>query len=112
MAYVTPNRVQDTTTSTSTGVLALANNPPVGLRSFSDAVAAADLAIGDVVPITVQHRTANEWEVGDYTYSAANQLTRTTIYDSSNAGAAVNFSAGIKDVAVAQHGNTIEGGTF
>jgi hypothetical protein len=39
-----------------------------------------------------------DWETGIATYSAANTLTRTTVIDSSNATALVNFAAGSKRV--------------
>jgi hypothetical protein len=58
------------------------------------------MSVGDTCYYSVQHQTINEWEVGLATYSSANTLTRTTIYSSSNAGSAVNFSAGTKDVFI------------
>jgi hypothetical protein len=54
--------------------------------------------VADTVYYAIAHRTANEWEVGLGTYSATNTLTRTTVHSSSNANAAVTFSAGTKDV--------------
>jgi hypothetical protein len=41
-----------------------------------------------------------DYEVGKGTYSGANTLTRTTVEQSSNAGAAVNFAAGSKNVGI------------
>lgn len=41
-----------------------------------------------------------EWETGLGTYSAANTITRTTVHNSSNGGAAVSFSAGTKRVSL------------
>jgi hypothetical protein len=58
------------------------------------------MSVGDTCYYSAQHQTLNEWEVGLATYSSANTLTRTTIYSSSNAGSAVNFSAGTKDVFI------------
>jgi hypothetical protein len=73
------------------------------------------MTTNDTCPYLVQHRTAAEWETGYATYSATNQLTRTTVMTSSNANAAVSFSAGTKDVVLADIAdleNTIDGGTF
>jgi hypothetical protein len=92
MAHITEDRVRETTTTTGTGVLALAG-AVAGFRTF-----AAVLATSDTVWYAIVHQTANEWEVGLGTYSAANQLTRTTVLESSNANALVAFSAGTKDV--------------
>jgi hypothetical protein len=58
------------------------------------------MSIGDTCYYSIQGQTTSEWEVGLGTYSSANTLTRTTVYSSSNAGSAVNFSAGTKDVFI------------
>jgi len=44
------------------------------------------------------------WETGQYTYTGANTLARTTVISSSNAGALVSFTAGSKDVFMCQPG--------
>jgi hypothetical protein len=56
------------------------------------------MSIGDTCYYAIQGQTTSEWEVGLATYLVANTLTRTTIYSSSNAGAAVVFSVGTKNV--------------
>jgi hypothetical protein len=56
------------------------------------------MSVGDTCYYSIQGQTTSEWEVGLGTYSSANTLTRTTIYSSSNAGSAVTFSAGTKNV--------------
>jgi hypothetical protein len=58
------------------------------------------MTTSDTCYYSIQHQTLNEWETGTATYSSANTLTRTTIASSSNANAAVNFSAGTKDVSI------------
>jgi hypothetical protein len=95
MAHITADRVKDTTTTTGTGALTVSGTAPTGFRTFS-----AVCATSDTFYYAVQHQTANEWEVGLGTYSGTNEITRTTVLASSNAGAAVNFSAGTKDVFV------------
>lgn len=95
MAFVTADRVLDSSTSTGTGAFVVSGTPAAGYRTFS-----AVLSVSDTFYYSIQHQTMNEWEVGLGTYSSANTLTRTTIYSSSNAGSAVTFSAGTKDVFI------------
>jgi hypothetical protein len=93
MAHVKADMVQETSTSTGTGAVTLAG-AVVRRRAFSSVMANADTC-----HYTIEHTTANEWEVGVGTYTAAGTtLTRTTVLSSSNAGAAVNFSAGTKSI--------------
>jgi hypothetical protein len=58
------------------------------------------MSVGDTCYYSIQGQTTSEWEVGLGTYSSANTLTRTTVYSSSNAGSAVTFSAGTKNVMI------------
>jgi hypothetical protein len=95
MAHVTSDRVRDTSTTNGNGVLALTGTAPRGYRDFSSVC-----SVFDTFWYSIQHRTTGEWEVGLGTYSAVNQITRTTILASSNAGSAVNLSAGTKDVFI------------
>lgn len=93
MAWITADHVLDTTTSTGTGAVVVSGTSSNGYRTFS-----AVMAVNDTCYYSIMHQSLNEWEVGLATYSAANTLTRTTVQSSSNAGAAVTFSAGTKDV--------------
>lgn len=95
MAFVVADRVRDTTLTNGTGVLTVDAAPPDTYRTFS-----AVCATNDTLQIVIVHRTANEWEVCNATYSASNQLTRNRVLASSNAGAAVSFTSGVKDVAM------------
>lgn len=92
MAYIVADRVKETTTVTGTGPATLAGAAS-GYRSF-----ASQLSIGDTCAYVIVNSNASEWETGIGTYSAVNTLTRTTIQASTNANAAVVFSAGTKDV--------------
>lgn len=95
MALILADRVKDTTTTSSTGTITLSGTAPTGYQNFSV------IGNGNTTYYTIAHQTANEWEVGIGTYtSAGTTLARTTILASSNAGSAVNFSAGTKDVFV------------
>jgi hypothetical protein len=71
----------------------VSGTPAAGYQTFS-----AVMSVGDTCYYSIQGQTTSEWEVGLGTYSSANTLTRTTIYSSSNAGSAVVFSAGTKNV--------------
>lgn len=94
MAHLTADRVRETTTTTGTGAITLAG-AVVGFRAFSSV-----LSIGDTCYYSVASLPGTEWEVGVGTYSALNTLTRTTVLSSSNAGAAVTFSAGTKEIFI------------
>ena len=95
MPLIRADRVKESSTSTSTGAFLL-NGADSTYRTF-----ASVCAVGDTVYYAIAHRSASEWEVGLGTYSAVNTLTRTTVHASSNANAAVAFSAGTKDVLLA-----------
>jgi hypothetical protein len=101
MPYIVADRVKETTTVTGTGPATLAGAAS-GYRSF-----ASQLSIGDTCAYVIVNSNASEWETGIGTYSAVNTLTRTTIHASTNANAAVVFTAGVKDVFMAPTANTI-----
>jgi hypothetical protein len=95
MALILKDRVKETTTVTSTGTATLLG-AVTGYQSFSV------IGTGNTCYYTIAAQTTNEWEVGIGTYTSPNQLSRDTVLSSSNSNAAVNFSAGLKDVFVAQ----------
>lgn len=95
MAFVTADRVRDTSTTTGTGSFTVSGTAPTGYRTLS-----AVLSASDTFYYAIQHQTANEWEVGLGTYSSANVFARTTVLSSSNANTAVTFSSGTKDVFI------------
>lgn len=117
MALVIADRVRETSTTTGTGTLTLAGAVS-GFQTFSTAIGNTNTCYYTIV-------NGSEWEVGLGTV-AAGTLARTTILKSSNAGSAVNFSAGTKDVfgtypadkavltdsAQTLSSKTIEAGTF
>lgn len=93
MAHIVADAVKETTTGTGTGNLTLA-----GVVSTFQAFSAV-CANNDTFFYRIAHQSANEWEIGLGTYvSATPAIARTTILESSNADAAVNFTAGTKDV--------------
>jgi hypothetical protein len=95
MAFVTADRIRDTTTSAGTGSITVSGTPPTGYLTFS-----AVLSVGDTFYYAIQGQATSEWEVGIGTYSSANVFARTTILSSSNSNSIVTFSAGTKDVFI------------
>lgn len=93
MALQLGDRIRDTATTTGTGAFTVSGTAPITYRTLS-----AVLSTNDTFDYFIQHQTLDEWEVGTATYNGSNAFTRTTVRSSSNAGAAVNFSAGTKDV--------------
>lgn len=94
MALVIKDRVRESTTTTGAGPITL-NGAIGGYRAFSAVMANGDTTWYAIV------LPAGDWETGIGTWVTGNQLQRTTVLDSSNAGAAVNFGSGTKDVLMA-----------
>ena len=93
MAFILNDRVKETTTTTGTGAITLAGAVG-GFETFS-----AGIGGSNTTYYAISHQTANEFEVGFGTLNGgASTLTRTYIINSSNSDAAVDFSAGTKDV--------------
>jgi len=91
MALVLADRVREASTSIGTGALVL-SGAISGYQSFSAAIGNTNTTYYGVT-----NSGTAEWEVGLGTISAG-LLTRTTIFASSNGGAAVVFTTGTKDV--------------
>ena len=105
MALVLADRVRETTTTVGTGTVTLAG-AVTGFQSF------AVVGNGNTTYYTIAGQGTSEWEVGIGTYTLAGTLlARTTVLASSNAGSAVNFSVGTKDVFVTYPaGRSVSGG--
>lgn len=88
------DRVKQTTTSTGTGAVALSGTVS-GFQTFAQA-----FPTGTQVYYCIADGT--NWETGTGTYTAGSpgSLSRDTIFDSSNSGAAVAWGVGTKDVFV------------
>jgi hypothetical protein len=83
------DRVQETTTTTGTGAIAL-GGPVQGYEAFSD-----DFANGNRLYYCITNGTV--WEIGAGTYnSGPNTISRDLVIESSNGDALVNFPAGGK----------------
>ncbi|WP_025915518.1 hypothetical protein [Herminiimonas sp. CN] len=98
MALIIADRIKETSTSTGTGAFILAG-AVLGFKSFaSRCTSPSDTCYYTIQGVDGSGNPTGEWETGKATYSAANTLTRTTVTASSNADAAVSFSAGTKQV--------------
>jgi len=92
MALVVADRVQETTTTTGTGTYTLAGAKD-GFQSFA--------AVGDGNTCYYAITDGTDWETGIGTFTlSGTTLARTTIIESSNSDAAVNWGAGNKDIFV------------
>ena len=97
MALVVKDRVKETTATTGTGTLTL-GSAVAGFQAFS-----AVLSNADTTYYAIFESSTGAFEVGLGTYaSPANTLARTTVLESSNAGSAINLTAGDADVFVTQ----------
>jgi hypothetical protein len=94
MAFAVNDRVKETSTTTGTSTLTLDGAVP-GFETFSSAIGNTNTTY-----YAIQNQSVpTEFEVGIGTVGAGT-LSRDTIISSSNSDAAVNFSAGTKDVFV------------
>lgn len=101
MTLIREDRIAETTTTTGSGVLTLGGAISTAFKTFTSVCAIGDTFYGTIEGVDGFGVPTGEWEDGLYTYSAANQITRTTVQRSSNANAAVVFSAGTKRVFLA-----------
>jgi hypothetical protein len=94
MALVINDRVKETSTSTGTGTINLAG-AETGYESFVSGVGNSNKTY-----YAIELNSLGEWEVGvgTVTSGSPDTLSRDTIISSSNSDAAVNFSAGTKNV--------------
>lgn len=95
------NRIKETSTTTGTGNLTLAG-AATGYLSFTT-VFGTNTSFGYCIALA----GSAEWEVGIGYLSGGTTLVRDQVIASSNSNAAVNFSAGTKDVFCTQPAETI-----
>jgi hypothetical protein len=91
MAFKLADSIQETATTpaSGTGLSTVLGASPNGFKTFS-----SFMSVGDTTWLT--RRMGNDFETGVFTYTAANELTPTQIFESSNGNAAVVWTAGIK----------------
>ena len=93
MAFILNDRVKETSTTTGTGAFTL-GGAVSGFETFS-----AGIGGSNTTYYCIFHNGTTEFEVGFGTLNGgASTLTRTNIISSSNSDAAVDFSAGSKEV--------------
>ena len=94
MALALKDRVKETTIVVGTGAATLLGSS-IGFQPFSV------VGNGNTTYYCISDQFGSNWEVGIGTYSSSgNTLARTTVLASSNGGALVVFTAGVKDVFV------------
>ena len=93
MALVLKDRVRVTSTTAGTGAFTL-GSAATGYQDFSV------IGTGNTTYYTIADQSGANWEVGLGTYTSPNQLSRDTVYESSNSNNLVDFGAGTKDVFV------------
>lgn len=99
MPYHIEDRVLELSTSVGTGAFALAG-ALTGYRAMAAVYTVADTLPYYIEAIDADGQPSGEFEFGMGTYSAANELTRTSVRGSSNANAVVAFAPGSKVVGV------------
>jgi hypothetical protein len=105
MALQYGDRIQETFTTTGTGTISL-GGAVIGYQAFSAVCSNSDTAYYAATDGT-------NWEVGLGTYTTSgNTLARTTILASSNAGSAVSWGAGTKNIWLDYPANKASGGTL
>ena len=93
MAFITGDRVKETSTTTGTGDFTL-DGASSGFKAFGDLV-----SVGDTVYYAIYDETAGDFEVGEGSFpTATTTLQRDTVLSSSNSDTLVNFAAGAKVV--------------
>jgi len=94
MALILGDRIKETTTVAGTGTATLLG-ATTGFQSFTA------VGNGNTTYYCIADQGGPNWEVGIGTYTASGTtLARTTVLASSNAGALVVFTTGVKDVFV------------
>ena len=86
------DRVKETTTTTGTGNITLLGAVSQ-FQSFGNAY-----VLNEPLYYAIVGQTGTEWETGRGYLSGTSTLVRVTVFESSNANAAVSLSAGTKDI--------------
>lgn len=86
------DRTKETTTTTGTGTITL-----LGAVSQFQAFS-ANFVVGEPLYYAIVGQTGTEWEVGRGQLLTSSTLQRDVVFESSNANALVNLSAGTKDI--------------
>lgn len=110
MALIVADRIQETSSTAGTGNLTLLG-ATTGYRAASTVCANGDTFTYYAEDIDALGRPLGAWETGLGTWGTGNILTRTTIYASSNGGAAVSWAAGTRRIGLGLVSNAALGPT-
>jgi hypothetical protein len=94
------DRVMETSTTTGTGTITLAG-AKTGYSSFASGLGSSPVVTCSCIT------DGTDFEVGEGTFNGTTSLARERIRRSSNAGAAVNWAAGTRDVFITASANVI-----
>lgn len=100
MAIIVADRVLETSTTVGTGAYTL-GGAVTGYRAAGAVCANGDTFTYYADDVDAYGRSLGAWETGLGTWGTGGILTRTTIYSSSNANAAVSWAAGTRRIALA-----------
>lgn len=106
MPKIIADRVLVTTTTTGTGSYAL-SAAVAGFRAIDTVVANNDTFDYYIEEVDGSGVPTGNWETGLGTWTTGNNVARTSIYASSNANAAVNWSAGTKRIGISLVANSL-----
>jgi beta-glucanase (GH16 family) len=96
---VIADRVQETSTSTGSGSMAL-QGAQMSYQPFLNVCNVGDTFYGSIIAVDSLGVPSGAWEVGQYTFAVGNSITRNTVYRSSNNNGLVSFGAGSKNIAI------------
>ena len=110
MALIVADRVHETSTTTGAGAYTLLG-AITGYRTASSVCTNGDTFTYYAEDIDDLGRSTGAWETGLGTWGTGNILTRTTIYASTNAGAAVSWGPGTRRIGLGLVANAALGPT-
>jgi len=99
VARIDADLVRESSNTTGTGALTV-TGAITGENRFSSHCGVGDTFDYCIRAVDGSGVPTGEWEVGAGSYSATNTISRNAVYASSNGGALVNFSAGLKQVSM------------
>ncbi|MGH7068573.1 MAG: hypothetical protein ACREFO_00980 [Acetobacteraceae bacterium] len=107
------DRVWERDAVTGTGTINLGGSAPAGgYRTFAQATAAGQLATGALARYCIHDTVTDAWEVGlgTYTSGSPGTLSRTIVFQSTNANALVSFAGNSCDVFITENASRVDWG--
>lgn len=100
------DNVIESTTSTGTGSLTVAG-AIAGSQALGAKLNVGDTFVARIWEVDASGNADGDFEISNCEYTGANTVARLQVYESSNAGALVNFAAGTKYVAIVLSASSI-----